>query len=78
MDGWNASERLREGTFFQKMKAHNPYSQSANPLSWLGWWNGFNSDPNRTISQFEKDEYGPTYWKAFYRGQGAQIVKNLP
>jgi hypothetical protein len=58
------------------MKASNPYSQSTDPFSWLGWENGFASNPNATISQFEKDEYGPRYWKAYYRGQGAQIVKN--
>jgi hypothetical protein len=57
------------------MKAANPYSQSGNPISWAGWENGFASRPNATLSLFEKDEFGLRYWKAFYRGQGAQIVK---
>jgi hypothetical protein len=59
------------------MKVSNPYSQSSDPASWAGWEAGFRSHPNSTLSQFEKDEYGPSYWKAFYRGQGAQTIQNL-
>jgi hypothetical protein len=59
-----------------QMKAANPYSQSENPISWHGWETGFNSKPNTNVSQSEIATYGPKFVKAFYRGQGAQIVKN--
>jgi hypothetical protein len=58
-----------------QMKASNPYSQSSDPISWAGWENGFASTPNSIISPLEKAEFGPRYEKAFYRGQGAQIVR---
>jgi hypothetical protein len=58
------------------MKATNPYSQTENPISWQGWENGFKSTPNSIISPLERAEFGLQYEKAFYRGQGAQIVKN--
>jgi hypothetical protein len=59
-----------------KIKATNPYSQETNPISWHGWEVGFNSKPNTNVSQSEIATYGPAFKKAFYRGQGAQIVRN--
>ena len=50
----------------------NPYSQAHNPVSFSGWENGYNEQPNYSPSQFEKDEYGPRYWKAFNEGNKAR------
>jgi hypothetical protein len=58
------------------LKAANPYSQSENPVSWYGWETGFHSKPNTNVSQSEIATYGAAFEKAFYRGQGAQIVRN--
>jgi hypothetical protein len=57
------------------MQAHNPYSQDRDPISFAGWENGFAADPKAIPSQFEKHQWGPRYLKAFYRGQGAQIMR---
>jgi hypothetical protein len=59
-----------------KIKATNPYSEEENPVSWHGWEVGFNSKANTNVSQSEIATYGAAFQKAFYRGQGAQIVKN--
>lgn len=59
-----------------QLKASNPYSKSENPIAWHGWECGFLSAPNTDPSQSEIAFYGDKFQKAFYRGQGAQIVKN--
>jgi hypothetical protein len=59
-----------------RLKATNPYSQSENPISWHGWEVGFHSKPNTNVSQSEIAVYGPAFKKAFYRGQGAQTLRN--
>jgi hypothetical protein len=61
-----------------QVKAHNPYSQSENPISWLGWETGFASKPNTNVNRSEITFHRAVdiaeFEKAFYRGQGAQIV----
>jgi hypothetical protein len=59
-----------------QIKATNPYSQATDPISWHGWEVGFRSKPNTNVSQSEIAVYGAAFKKAFYRGQGAQIVRN--
>jgi hypothetical protein len=66
-----------------KIKATNPYSEEENPISWIGWEHGLKADPHYTPLNWEKEVilssqpgYSALYWRAFYRGQGAQIVHN--
>jgi hypothetical protein len=59
------------------IKATNPFSQTSDPVSWAGWEAGFViEDPAWAPSQSKKDQFSPEFWKAFYRGQGAQIIRN--
>jgi hypothetical protein len=59
------------------IKATNPFSQETDPVSWAGWEAGYAiDDPTWTPDQNKKDEFDQVFWEAFYRGQGAQIVKN--
>jgi hypothetical protein len=59
------------------VKVSNPYSKVEDPVSWHGWETGFQSKPNTNVSQSEIATYGEAFAKAFYRGQGAQTVRNL-